>query len=79
MLCNSCRSLVHPPLPETTSTSLWRGGGGDRLRSSLCAGCGAVLSSGGTLDALRTKLAQLARFGLDSARRPLLGPTRRDS
>ncbi len=79
MLCSSCRLLAHASRRETTAVSLWRGPGGERVRALLCSGCGTVLPLGRTLDAMLAKLAQLARFGLDSAGRPLLRSARRDS
>ncbi len=74
MLCNSCRSLAHASRRETTAASVWREPRREPVRALLCPGCGTVLLLGG--DAMLAKLAQLARFGLDSAGRPLGGAVR---
>ncbi len=44
----------------------------------VCSWCGVLLPRRDSLQTMRSKLAQLARFGLDSDGRPLLEPPEKD-
>jgi len=51
---------------------------GDPLPMPLCTSCGTLVSASDPLQTMLSKLAQLARFGLDSEGRPLLEPAKGD-
>lgn len=68
MYCDECaRSISGARNPRDG------GAGADRFGRLQCQRCGTLLSSYGSLPALRAKLRQLARFGLADARSSVSG------
>jgi len=61
---------------ESHSTARRGRNGGGHHGTRLCPRCGAILPK--SIEARLRKLSQLARFGLGSDARPLLGPGYRD-
>ena len=77
MICERCRSLNERD-PARRGLRALREPHGELLPMPLCTSCGALVSATDPLQTMLAKLAQLARFGLDSEGRPLLEPARGD-
>jgi len=79
MICERCRSL-NEKNPGRRNRRGWREQvHGEPLPIPLCLSCGALVSATDPLQTMLSKLAQLARFGLDSEGRTLLEPAKEDS
>lgn len=78
MICERCRSLLEKH-PAGRRRRGWREPlHGDPIPMPLCQSCGTLVSASDPLQTMLSKLAQLARFGLDSEGRPLLEPANGD-
>ena len=78
MICERCRSL-NDKHPARQGRRGWREPlHGDPLPMPLCTSCGTLVSASDPLQTMLSKLAQLARFGLDSEGRTLLEPAKGD-
>jgi hypothetical protein len=73
MLCRRCESVARI-VPGSPAADLYLSlTGGKRLQALLCERCGGVLPALDPTDALLGQISLLARFGLNSGDRPLLG------
>lgn len=74
--CSLCGQEASPFLGAESHSTARSGRNGGHHGTRLCPRCGAILPK--NIEARLRKLSQLARFGLGSDARPLLGPGYRD-